>query len=117
VRSDIFALSYQEYWQGFRSLFGQTDVIAIGEPVSSSHGGLRPRLEVAESAPSGHSDADDLRPCGYWPGAGDSCVLFIARSGVLETAPFVEARTTPEPCVVRLLWSLPWRFAPPVAAS
>src|SRR5258708_948946 len=31
VRSDLFALTYEEDWQGFRALFGQTDVIAIGE--------------------------------------------------------------------------------------
>src|SRR3954452_25488079 len=32
VRSDLFALTYQEYWQGFRQLFASPDVIAIGEP-------------------------------------------------------------------------------------
>jgi len=30
VRSDIYALSYEEYWEGFRRLFEETDVIAIG---------------------------------------------------------------------------------------
>ncbi len=30
VRSDIYALSYEEYWEGFRRLFAETDVIAIG---------------------------------------------------------------------------------------
>src|SRR5438309_5746930 len=29
VRSDIYALTYEEYWEGFRALFSQTDVIAI----------------------------------------------------------------------------------------
>ncbi|MGA8875723.1 MAG: radical SAM protein, partial [Candidatus Korobacteraceae bacterium] len=33
VRSDIYALSYEEYWDGFRRLFAETDVIAIGEPL------------------------------------------------------------------------------------
>jgi len=33
VRSDVYALSYGEYWEGFRRLFEQTDVIAIGEPL------------------------------------------------------------------------------------
>src|SRR5580693_3410119 len=33
VRSNIYSLSYEEYWQGFRALFAQTDVIAIGEPL------------------------------------------------------------------------------------
>src|ERR1700750_1742479 len=30
VRSDIYALSYEEYWEGFSFLFAETDVIAIG---------------------------------------------------------------------------------------
>src|SRR5262245_19240501 len=29
VRSDSYALSYEEYWDGFRQLFAETDVIAI----------------------------------------------------------------------------------------
>src|SRR5271166_2599770 len=33
VRSDIYALSYEEYWEGFRRLFAETDVVAIGEPL------------------------------------------------------------------------------------
>ncbi len=33
VQSDIYALTYQEYWEGFRRLFAETDVIAIGEPL------------------------------------------------------------------------------------
>src|SRR5690348_17096140 len=33
VRTDTFALTYEEYWAGFRRLFAETDVIAIGEPV------------------------------------------------------------------------------------
>src|ERR1700719_4171926 len=30
VRSDLYALTYEEYWQGVRKLFESTDVIAIG---------------------------------------------------------------------------------------
>jgi len=33
VRSDIYAVTYEEYWNGFARLFAQTDVIAIGEPL------------------------------------------------------------------------------------
>src|SRR5213082_1960636 len=32
VRSDLYALTYEEYWEGFRHLFAKTDVISIGEP-------------------------------------------------------------------------------------
>ena len=37
VRSDAFALTYDEYWTGFEALFAQTDVIAIGEPLVPQH--------------------------------------------------------------------------------
>src|SRR5215813_7698997 len=40
VRSDLYALSYEEYWQGFRQLFESTDVIAIGEPLVRAMAGL-----------------------------------------------------------------------------
>src|SRR5690348_5167792 len=42
VRSDTYALSYEEYWEGFRLLFDQTDVIAIGEPLVRAMAGLPP---------------------------------------------------------------------------
>ena len=42
VRSDIYALTYEEYWEGFRRLFEETDVIAIGEPLVRAMAGLPP---------------------------------------------------------------------------
>jgi len=35
VRSDVFALTYEEYWRGFEALFASTDAIAIGEPLGA----------------------------------------------------------------------------------
>src|SRR3954466_2087012 len=43
VRSDIYALTYEEYWEGFRALFSQTDVIAIGEPLVRAMAGMGAR--------------------------------------------------------------------------
>ena len=40
VQSDIYALSYEEYWKGFQRLFAETDVIAIGEPLVRAMAGL-----------------------------------------------------------------------------
>src|SRR5271156_5633768 len=40
VRSDIYALSYEEYWEGFRRLLAETDVIAIAEPLVRAMSGL-----------------------------------------------------------------------------
>ena len=42
VRTDVFALSYEEYWEGFRRLFAETDVIMIGEPLVRALSGLPP---------------------------------------------------------------------------
>jgi len=39
VRSDLYALTYEEYWQGFQHLFERTDVIAISEPLVSASDG------------------------------------------------------------------------------
>ena len=43
VRSDLYALTYEEYWHGFRALFAETDVIAIGEPLVRAMAGLTAR--------------------------------------------------------------------------
>src|SRR6516165_10388491 len=43
VRSDAFALTYDEYWQGFEALFARTDAIAIGEPLVRAMAGLPAR--------------------------------------------------------------------------
>src|SRR5690349_21017642 len=43
VRSDAFALTYEEYWRAFEQLFARTDVIAIGEPLVRAMAGLPPR--------------------------------------------------------------------------
>src|ERR1700746_2546526 len=43
VRSDRFALSYEQYWKGFQLLFDQTDVLAIGEALVRAMARLPPR--------------------------------------------------------------------------
>jgi len=99
VRSDLFALSYEEYWRGFRAVFEQTDVIAIGEPLVRAMAGLLPRVGGCGVSTVRVTPRATSQPCVYWPGAGEPpAILLSLRSGVVETAPFVEARTTPEAC-------------------
>src|SRR6476660_8408211 len=43
VRSDVYALTYEEYWEGYQRLVEETDVIAIGEPLVRAMAGLPPR--------------------------------------------------------------------------
>ena len=99
VRSDLFALSYEEYWRGFRALFEQTDVIAIGEPLVRAMSGLTPRMGGCGVSTVRVTPRATTQPCVYWPGAGEPLAILLSlRSGVVETPPFVEARSTPQPC-------------------
>jgi len=99
VRSDVYALSYEEYWQGFRALFAETDVIAIGEPLVRAMAGLPPRSGGCGVSTVRVTPQATAQPCVYWPGAGESLSLLLSLgSGVAETSPFVEARTVPEAC-------------------
>ena len=99
VRSDVFALSYEEYWQGFRALFAETDVISIGEPLVRAMADLPPRTGGCGVSTVRVTPRATTQPCVYWPGAGDPLSLLVTlRSGVVETSPFVDARTVPEAC-------------------
>jgi radical SAM protein with 4Fe4S-binding SPASM domain len=105
VRTDTFALTYQQYWEAFELLLAQTDVIAVGEPLVRAmlglpHGGGgcgRATVRVTPRA--------TVQPCVYWPGPGDPLsVLLEAGADVVDTPPFQAARSVPaacEPCELR----------------
>ena len=70
VRSDRFALSYEQYWSGFQLLFDRTDVLAIGEPLVRAMAGLPPRQGGCGVATIRVTPRATVQPCVYWPGAG-----------------------------------------------
>ena len=105
VRSDVYALSYEEYWEGFRRLFAETDVIAIGEPLVRAMAGLPPLpggcgVSTVRVTPRGTT-----QPCVYWPGSGEPLSDLIQTGpDILNSPPFEQARTLPrdcEPCEFR----------------
>ncbi len=99
VRSDVYSLSYEEYWQGFRALFAETDVIAIGEPLVRAMAGLPTRVGGCGVSTVRVTPRGTTQPCVYWPGPGEPLSLLLSiGSAVVETSPFVEARTVPEAC-------------------
>jgi len=99
VRSDIYALSYEEYWKGFRTLFAQTDVIAIGEPLVRAMAGLPARVGGCGASTVRVTPRATTQPCVYWPGAGEPLSLLLSLgAGIVETQPYVDVRTTPEAC-------------------
>jgi radical SAM protein with 4Fe4S-binding SPASM domain len=99
VRSDVYALSYGEYWEGFRALFAETDVIAVGEPLVRAMAGLPPRTGGCGVSTVRVTPRGTTQPCVYWPGAGAPLPeLETLGSKVIETLPFVEARSLPDAC-------------------
>ncbi len=99
VRSDLYALTYEEYWQGFRALFAETDVIAIGEPLVRAMAGLPPGTGGCGVSTVRVTPRATTQPCVYWPGIGEPLSLLASLgSKILETSPFLKARTAPEAC-------------------
>jgi radical SAM protein with 4Fe4S-binding SPASM domain len=94
-------LSYEEYWQGFRELFAQTYVIAIGEPLVRAMAGL-PTLK--SECGCGVSTVRvtpraTTQPCVYWPGQGEPLSqLLAAGKEITNTIPFATARLLPQGC-------------------
>ncbi|MFY9905945.1 MAG: radical SAM protein [Terriglobales bacterium] len=99
VRSDIYALSYTEYWEGFRRLFAETDVIAIGEPLVRAMAGLLPLRGGCGVSTVRVTPRATTQPCVYWPGAGEPLSDLISIGlDILESLPFEQARTIPDAC-------------------
>jgi radical SAM protein with 4Fe4S-binding SPASM domain len=99
VRSDIYALSYEEYWEGFRRLFAETDVIAIGEPLVRAMTGLPPRRGGCGVSTVRVTPRATTQPCVYWPGSGEPLSDLISMGpGILGSAAFEQARTLPSAC-------------------
>jgi radical SAM protein with 4Fe4S-binding SPASM domain len=99
VRSDFYALSYEEYWEGFRSLFAETDVIAIGEPLVRAMACLPPLRGGCGVSTVRVTPRATTQPCVYWPGAGEPLSDLISMGlDILDSAPFNQARTLPDAC-------------------
>jgi radical SAM protein with 4Fe4S-binding SPASM domain len=99
VRSDVYALSYEEYWEGFRRLFAETDVVAIGEPLVRAMTGLPPLRTGCGVSTVRVTPRATAQPCVYWPGPGEPLSdLISAGPDILNSAPFEQARTLPEAC-------------------
>jgi radical SAM protein with 4Fe4S-binding SPASM domain len=99
VRSHVYALSYEEYWEGFQRLFAETDVIAIGEPLVRAMAGLPPLRGGCGVSTVRVTPRATTQPCVYWPGSGESLSDLISMGlDILDSAPFNQARTLPDAC-------------------
>ncbi len=99
VRSDAFALSYEEFWSGFRALFAATDVIAIGEPLVRAMAGLPKRQGGCGVGTIRVTPRGTTQPCVYWPGHGAALQdLLEEGAAIVESEPFRAARSLPKAC-------------------
>jgi radical SAM protein with 4Fe4S-binding SPASM domain len=99
VRSDAFALTYDEYWRGFEKLFARTDVVAIGEPLVRAMAGLPPRHGGCGVATVRVTPQATVQPCVYWPGGGAPLDLLLDLGAeITATDPFAAARSVPRAC-------------------
>jgi radical SAM protein with 4Fe4S-binding SPASM domain len=99
VRNDSYALTYDEYWNGFAKLFAETDAIAVGEPLVRAMAGLPPRQGGCGVATVRVTPRATVQPCVYWPGGGAPLdVLLEAGGTIVETATFAAARSVPPTC-------------------
>lgn len=99
VRSDLYALTYEEYWDGFQQLFEKTDVIAIGEPLVRAMAGLPPLVGGCGASTVRVTPRGTTQPCVYWSGVGGP-LADLVQSGtkILNSPPFELARTLPDAC-------------------
>ena len=99
VQSDVYALTYEEYWEGFSRLFAETDVIAIGEPLVRAMAGLPPLPGGCGTGTVRVTPRATTQPCVYWLGPGEPLTdLLSVGLEILESEPFRQARTLPEAC-------------------
>jgi radical SAM protein with 4Fe4S-binding SPASM domain len=99
VRSDVYALTYEEYWDGFRRLFDQTNVIAIGEPLVRAMAGLPPLPGGCGVSTVRVTPRATTQPCVYWPGLGEPLSDLCSEGlNILDSPPFEQARTLPQAC-------------------
>ena len=99
VRSDIYALSYEEYWEGFRRLFAETDVIAIGEPLVRAMAGSPQLWGGCGVGTVRVTPRATTQPCVYWPGSGEPLANLISGGvEILDSASFRQARALPNAC-------------------
>src|SRR5262249_34736154 len=99
VRSDLYALTYAEYWDGFQRLLEKTDVIAIGEPLVRAMAGLPPLKGGCGFSTVRVTPRATTQPCVYWPGSGETLAdLLLTGADILNSSPFEQARTLPSAC-------------------
>lgn len=100
VKTDRFALTYDQFWEGFRRLFAETEVLACTEPLVNALLGLggiagpgcgKGTLRVTAKR--------RVLPCVYWPARGAGLDELVQRgAAVTASREWQRLRTVPGAC-------------------
>ncbi len=99
-KTDRFTLDYEQFWTGFKTLFGAARLVATSEPVLAAVLGI----DGFTGSACGHSTvrvAPDGRvlPCTYWPESALTIDDLATRgTAIVEAEEFVAARRAPARC-------------------
>jgi radical SAM protein with 4Fe4S-binding SPASM domain len=99
VKTDAFTLSYEQFWEGYRRLFAESEIVICNEPIVRALLGLGGSrcgcgIDTVRLSPRG-----EVLPCVYWP--GEKMMLADLRelgAGITQSEPFAETRVLPEFC-------------------
>lgn len=101
VRTDRFTLTYEEFWEGFRRLLGETRLVSTTEPILNAmlgapfQDGSGCGRQTVRVTPRG-----TIVPCVYWDKA-DLTLADLPRlggEGVLASPQFARVRQVPDVC-------------------
>ena len=100
VIGEEFTLSYEQFWQGFASLFAAGPVVVCSEPLVNAIMGL----ETTRGNPCGNRSiralpAGTITPCPYWPAAAGTIPhLADPNRDIWQQREFEKARQLPKAC-------------------
>ncbi|MBI2842184.1 MAG: radical SAM protein [Armatimonadetes bacterium] len=96
VRADRFRLSYEQFWEGYRRLFGSSLLVSCSEPVVCSVIGLGPAVSPCGLRSVRITPERHIAPCVYWP-ENMLTIDDLKRLGrdVLRSPQFERARAIP----------------------
>jgi len=99
VKTDAFTLSYDQFWEAYRRLFAESEVIICNEPIVRAVLGLEGGrcgcgIETVRLSPRG-----EVLPCVYWPGKRMT-LADLKRFGaaIAESEPFIQTQLLPDFC-------------------
>jgi len=99
VKTDVYRLTYAEFWEGYRRLFAEGRVVSCSEPVVRAVMGLGEVQSPCARRSIRFNPRGQIIPCVYWPldsrTAPRIADLPHIGDGVLESAAFRAARQTP----------------------